>query len=70
MRPGRNGALVEVGNNAAFVDASVALSAQKPQLPILGKAARRRALDLRWSKVVESFERELLRLLPPVVTAV
>jgi glycosyltransferase involved in cell wall biosynthesis len=70
VRTGSNGALVEAGNNAAFVDAAVALSAQQPQLPILGKAARRRALDLRWSKVVESFERELLRLLPPVVTAV
>jgi glycosyltransferase involved in cell wall biosynthesis len=69
VRSGVNGARVPTTDNAAFVSAAVDLAGRPDQLARLGEAARRRALDLRWSRVVERFERDLVRLLPPVKTA-
>ncbi|KEF42456.1 MAG: glycoside hydrolase [Cyanobium sp. CACIAM 14] len=65
LRSGVHGVRVEGSDNAAFVAAALDLASRPEQLPRLGEAARRRALDLRWSRVVERFERELLKLLPP-----
>lgn len=65
LRSGVHGVRVEGTDNAAFVAAALSLADRVEQLPQLGAAARRRALDLGWSRVVERFERELWRLLPP-----
>jgi len=63
LRDGVNGVRVEGSDNAAFVKAAISLASGAEHLPQLGAAARRRAQDLRWSRVVERFERELWRLL-------
>ena len=70
LRSGVHGMRVEGTDNAAFVAAAISLASRPEQLPQLGAAARRRALDLRWSRVVERFERELGRLLPPELQGV
>ena len=62
VRNGINGMLVDFGNNGAFVEAAVKLATQRAQLPSHGLAARHSTLPLKWSTVVERFERELISL--------
>lgn len=66
---GVNGACVQAMDNVSFVASALKLVAPPHQLGRLGEAARERALDLSWSKVVERFERELVTLLPPAMPA-
>jgi glycosyltransferase involved in cell wall biosynthesis len=59
---GVNGHCIASGNEAAFIEAAVALAAQPQQLHMLGKTARESVINLSPEAVIREFETLLRRL--------
>ena len=62
IRHGENGWHVPLGDNSAFVDATVRTALDAPLRQGLGKSARETAETIPWDTVIHGFERDLLEI--------
>ncbi len=63
IQHGRNGVLVRMGDNSAFVREAVATATQRASREAMGRAARDAAMRLGWDGVVARFEAVLLHVM-------